>query len=276
MGEFDFVFSLFGLLLGFSLVEVLSGLVRTLKLRHPPGPHSKVAVRIGWLTPLLGLFVLVDLTSFWNIAWRSRDAIPANFGTMLIGVAVTGLYYFSASMVFPDKPEDWPDFDEWAARHKRQVISGILICNLIVTALILLPRPQFWTFPILTQNGGLLAIMALAAFARPRWLTGTTLVGMLVFYAWLAWHSLRDARHASSRPGALACPLHRWEKHDAIDSWTDWLAGCFGGDACGSANSACQPYFGSDRRSRGTGARRFDFAGRSQSGGTGIRMERRS
>ena len=190
MGEFDFVFSLFGLLLGFSLVEVLSGLVRTLKLRHPPGPHSGPAVRIGWLTPLLGLFVLVDLTSFWNIAWRSRDAIPANFGTMLIGVAVTGLYYFSASMVFPDKPEDWPDFDEWAARHKRQVISGILICNLIVTALILVPRPQFWTFPILTQNGSLLAIMAVAAFARPRWLTGTTLAGMLGFYAWLAWHSL--------------------------------------------------------------------------------------
>jgi hypothetical protein len=190
MGEFDFVFSLFGLLLGFCLVEVLSGLVRTVKLRGPLRGGAEKAVRVGWLTPLLGLFVLVDLTSFWNIAWRSREAIPANFGTMLIGLAVTGLYYFSASMVFPDKPEEWPDFDDWAARHKRQVMGGILACNLIVTALILIPRPETWTFPILSQNFVLLAMMATAALARPRWLSGAMLVGMLAFYLWFAWRSM--------------------------------------------------------------------------------------
>ena len=145
MSEFEFVFSLFGLLLGFSLVEVLSGLVRTLKLGGPPGPDAEKAVRIGWLTPLIGLFVLVDLTSFWNIAWQNRESIPANFATLLLGLAVTGLYYFSASMVFPEKPEEWPDFDAWAARHKRQVMGGILACNLIGTAAVLLPHPEAWT-----------------------------------------------------------------------------------------------------------------------------------
>ena len=182
MSAFEFVFSLFGLLLGFSLVEVLSGLVRTVKLRS--------AVRIGWLTPLLGLFVLVDLTSFWNIAWRSRDAIPANFATLLLGLAVTGLYYFSASMVFPDKPEEWPDFDEWAARHKRQVMGGILTCNLIATGAVLLPRPETWVPAVFATNGVLLAMMATAALARPRWLTGAMLAGMLGFYAWFAWTQL--------------------------------------------------------------------------------------
>jgi hypothetical protein len=151
MSAFEFVFSLFGLLLGFSLVEVLSGLVRTVKLR------SKI--RVGWLTPLLGLFVLVDLTSFWNVAWRSRDAIPANFATLLLGLFVTGLYYFSASMVFPDKPEEWPDFDEWAARHKRQVMGGILLCNLIATAAVLLPRPETWVPVVFVTNFVLLAMM---------------------------------------------------------------------------------------------------------------------
>jgi len=47
MSEFEFVFSLFSLLLGFSLVEVLSGLVRTLKLGRAPGPQAQKAVRIG-------------------------------------------------------------------------------------------------------------------------------------------------------------------------------------------------------------------------------------
>jgi hypothetical protein len=182
MSAFEFVFSLFGLLLGFSLVEVLQGLVRTLKLRRQ--------VRIGWLTPLLGLFVLVDLTSFWNIAWRGRDDIPANFAMLLLGLAICGLYYFAASMVFPDKPEDWPDFDEWAARHKRQVMGGVFLCNLIVTAAILIPRPQLWTLSVLGQNAILLGMMAIAALARPRWLTGTMLGGMLVFYLWFAWMTM--------------------------------------------------------------------------------------
>ena len=35
---FNFVFSLYGLVLGFTLIEVLSGLVRTIKARHPEIP----------------------------------------------------------------------------------------------------------------------------------------------------------------------------------------------------------------------------------------------
>jgi hypothetical protein len=190
MTPFEFVFSLLGLLLGFSLVEVLSGLVRTMKLSRLPGPDSKRAVRIGWLTPLLGLFVLVDLTSFWNVAWRSRDLIPANLATLLLGLAVTGLYYFSASMVFPDKPEEWPDFDEWAERHKRQVLGGILACNLIATIATLAPRPETWTGTVFAMNGILLGMMAVAALARPRQVTGAMLVAMLCFYAWYAWRGL--------------------------------------------------------------------------------------
>lgn len=179
MDQFEFVFSLFGLLLGFSLVEVLAGLVRTVKLR--------TRVRIGWLTPLLGLFVLVDLTSFWSAAWRNRDAIPANLAALLFGLLICGLYYFAASMVFPEEPEQWPDFDDWAAKHKRQVMGGILACNLLATAAILIPRPEAWTAGVLVTNAALLAMMATAAFARPRWLTGAMLAGMLAFYFWYAW-----------------------------------------------------------------------------------------
>ena len=100
MSAFEFTFSLFGLLLGFSLVEVLSGLVKTVKLRG--------AVRIGWITPLLGLFVMVDLTSFWSIAWQAREAIPANFAVLLFGLMITGVFYFSASRSSPTSPRNGP------------------------------------------------------------------------------------------------------------------------------------------------------------------------
>jgi hypothetical protein len=190
MSPFEFVFSLFGLLLGFSLVEVLQGLVRTVKLRGEPARSGQENIRIGWLTPLLGVFVMADLTSFWNNAYRSQADIPANFAALLMGLAITGLYYFSASMVFPDKPEEWPDFDAWAAKHKRQVIGGIFACNVIVTTAALLPHPDAWVPRVIITNAVLLTMMAIAALARPRWLTGAMLIGMLCFYFWYAWNTI--------------------------------------------------------------------------------------
>jgi hypothetical protein len=123
LGQFEFVFSLFGLLLGFSLVEVLGGFGRTLKAR--------TRIRLGWLTPLLGMFVMLDLTGFWLLAWAARDAIPANYLALLCALAVTGLYYLAASLVFPDEPSEWPDLDAHYFAHKRQVIGGVLLCNLL-------------------------------------------------------------------------------------------------------------------------------------------------
>lgn len=46
MSGFEFIFSLFGLLLGLALAEGLGGLSRALKTSH--------RVRIGWPTALLG------------------------------------------------------------------------------------------------------------------------------------------------------------------------------------------------------------------------------
>jgi hypothetical protein len=177
MSPFEFVFSLFGLVLGFSLVEVLSGLVKTVKLRG--------TVRIGWLVPLLGLFVMVDLTSFWSVAWQLREKIPANYAVLLLGLGISGLYYFAASMVFPDKPEDWPDFDLWAAAHKRQVLGGIFVSNLMAATAVfsILPPGMNLTFFFAT-NGGLLAVMLASALVKPHWATGVLLAAMLAFYFW--------------------------------------------------------------------------------------------
>jgi len=126
MSAFEFVFSLFGLLLGLSLAEVLGGLSRTLKQWR--------TVRLGWLTPLLGLLVMVDLASSWALAWSLRDSIPANFLTLVIGLFVTGLYYLAATLVFPDDASKWPDLDDYYFRHKRQVLGGILASRVLARA----------------------------------------------------------------------------------------------------------------------------------------------
>jgi hypothetical protein len=126
MSNFEFVFSLFGLLLGLALAEVLGGFGRAVEARRK--------VRMGWLTPLLGLVVALDLTSFWTIAWTVRDAIPASYISILCGFVLTGIYYLVARLVFPHDPAEWPDYDPYYFAHKRVILGGVLLCNLLAIA----------------------------------------------------------------------------------------------------------------------------------------------
>lgn len=126
MSNFEFVFSLFGLLLGLALAEVLGGFGTAIQSRRK--------VRIGWLTPLLGLLVAFDLTSFWTIAWDVRDVVPARYFPMMCGFLVTGLYYLIARLVFPHDFSEWPDFDVYYFAHKRFVLGGMLVCNLLANS----------------------------------------------------------------------------------------------------------------------------------------------
>lgn len=123
MDAFTFVFSLFGLVLGLSLTEVLSGFSRALRMRH--------TVRLGWLTPLLAVFVMMDIGSFWTGAWVLREHISASYGFVLVGLVVTGVYYLAASIVFPAHGENRQDFDEHYFAHRRQIFGAIAFCNVI-------------------------------------------------------------------------------------------------------------------------------------------------
>jgi hypothetical protein len=128
MSNFEFVFSLFGLLLGLALAEVLGGFGSAIQSRRK--------IRIGWLTPLVGLLVALDLASFWMVAWSVRELVPAQYASLLGGLIVMGLYYFVAKITFPDDPADWPDYDAYYFEHRRLVMGGVLLCNLIALSLL--------------------------------------------------------------------------------------------------------------------------------------------
>jgi hypothetical protein len=123
MGGFEFVFSLFAIILGLSLVEVLTGFSRALKRRR--------VVHLGWLVPLLAIFVMLDLASFWDWAWGARSYLTPSYGVLFIGLVVSGLYYLAASIVFPGEFGDRADFDAHYMAHHRQVLGAVLASNLI-------------------------------------------------------------------------------------------------------------------------------------------------
>ena len=121
MTNFEFVFSLFGLLLGLSLAELLGGFARSLQRR--------AKIRVGWLLPLLGLLVLLDVSSFWLIAWSVRDSLPIAYFPMMAGALICCLYYFVATLVFPDDLDEWQDLDIYYFQHRSLVIGGMILCN---------------------------------------------------------------------------------------------------------------------------------------------------
>ncbi|MGC6399837.1 hypothetical protein ACNI3Q_04545 [Sphingomonas sp. FW199] len=123
MSDFEFVFSLYGLLLGLSLAELLGGLARTIERRLRPGG----AFRIGWLTPLLAIFVLLDLLSFWSAAWFVRGSIAVTGETLMFVTLFAGVYYLAAHLVFPGDADGTPDLDQHFFRVRRIVLGAMLV-----------------------------------------------------------------------------------------------------------------------------------------------------
>jgi len=123
MSDFEFIFALFGLLLGLSLAEVLGGLAKAIEARLRPGS----TIRIGWLTPLLGAFVILDLLSFWQAAWVVRDVVLVSGKALMAITVFAGAYYLAAHLVFPREVDEQPDFDAHFFRVRRIVIGVMLV-----------------------------------------------------------------------------------------------------------------------------------------------------
>ena len=129
MNEFEFIFALFGLLLGLSITEVLGGLARVIETRM----DRNAAVRIGWLTPLLGVFVLLDLLSFWIAAWTTRSLIAVSGGSLMAVTCFASAYYLAARLAFPREPGQMPDLDAHFFAVRRIVLGVmfvLLLCQL--------------------------------------------------------------------------------------------------------------------------------------------------
>lgn len=169
MSEFEFIFALFGLLLGLSLAEILGGLARVIQAGLQPGS----AIRIGWLTPMLGAFVFLDLLSFWRAAWVIRDIVAVSGLTLLSVSVFASAYYLAASLVFPRDTTSHGDFDAHFFRVRRIVIGvmlALLVCQVgwyatLPKLAVHLTRPLGLTLTLV-----LVALMLAAMLARgERW-----------------------------------------------------------------------------------------------------------
>ena len=185
MSQFEFIFTLYSLLLGLSLVELLSGLGRTVKARLHVDETVADAFKIGWLTPLLGLFVMLDLLSFWTAAWSVRDIISVNGATLMAIMLFASSYYMAAHLVFPDDIPTDGNLDPHYFRVRR-IVVGVLLVLLFVQLGFYLSQPTLaprLASPVpLLLTALLVALMVAACFAKSKIVSGVILACLVLRY----------------------------------------------------------------------------------------------
>lgn len=191
MSDFEFFFSFYGLLLGLSVAELAGGFARLLHERH--------RVRFGWLTPLLALFVAIDLATFWNQAWRFFREAPFNPSLLLIGLFIAATFYVAASITFPRVTAEGVDaridLDAHFWAHRRVVFGCVLAANAIVWVLLglLASADPAWAAlwsPRLIIGVGLFAVCtATAAFAPWR---KAVIAALLIVLVYMLWNMVRS------------------------------------------------------------------------------------
>ena len=174
MEKFEFIFSLFGLVMGLALTELLGGFAKAVK-RHGPA-------RLGTLTPVITAFLVYEITDFWMNAWSVRDAMPIGMPTLLVCVVITGFYYFATVLVWPeDGDPGWNDLDGWMLAHKKQLLLSVFASNAVTgVALAAIGAPETQASPaVVVWMAAYFGLILTGAFARGRHVT-LIVVGLLL------------------------------------------------------------------------------------------------
>ena len=125
MDRFSLFFAFYGLILGLSLTEILSGfgvLVRTRSLH-----------RMEAQTALLALFGFLAITTVWIDAFTTLEQVQLTIQSLWPPILTATFYYLGATVIFPSNPADFDRLADYYAERKRFVITMFFGCELLAT-----------------------------------------------------------------------------------------------------------------------------------------------
>jgi hypothetical protein len=115
---FQYYFSFFTLIIGLAVAAVARGFGTLWQSRR--------RTRVGYLTPLLAAFLLLDMSRFWLALW-SRQEISSLGAVALASVLfVTLPYVFVTTIMFPADAEEWTSLDDYYLTHTRPIFLSLL------------------------------------------------------------------------------------------------------------------------------------------------------
>lgn len=189
MSQFDYFVSFYSIVLGLSVVELLTGVARTIE-----GP--RIPFKTTRLTLLLAVFVTLDISSYWLQAWMLYRSAPLSMGVILHGLLAAGSYFLAAYLVFPKPGETrTPDAHFWARR--RWVFGLILFTNVLNVGTIVLLGGGLGVMgsaPYITFVSTFYITCAVAVFTRRRRMVVAALIWLVAFSILaIGWEALQLA-----------------------------------------------------------------------------------
>lgn len=124
MSAFEFFFSFYGLVLGLSVAVIATGVARAFK-------HRKT-MPVGWKTPLLAVFVALDIATFWDAAWTNFSTAPYSYGLLIAGLVVATVYFVATSLIFPEPDDAVQNLDAHFWANKRAIMLLLVLANLMM------------------------------------------------------------------------------------------------------------------------------------------------
>ncbi len=186
MDAFEFFFTIYSLLLGFALAELMLGYANL--LRAPQRPVW------GWLTPTVGALIFLEIIVTFLDAWMKLRGAPLNLFGLLVPALVAVAYFVAAVMAVPRSATEWDSLDDYFHDRKKWIL-GLLAGQLAGYAL-LVELPMFLNAAFVTGWGvgmtewAILNILLVALhlapiFTRNFWanlLPMAALIGLLFYY----------------------------------------------------------------------------------------------
>jgi hypothetical protein len=117
VSPFQFYFSFFTLIIGLAV----AGVARNFGALW----QHRVGARVGYLTPLLAVFLLLDISHFWLGLWEKQQI--ATLGPLALAsvLCVALPYVFVTTIMFPASPAEWESLDEYYFLHSRAIFISL-------------------------------------------------------------------------------------------------------------------------------------------------------
>jgi hypothetical protein len=149
MTSFQFYFSFFTLIIGLAVAAVARGFGTLWQ--------SRQRTRVGYLTPLLALFLLLDMSRFWLALWARQEIASLGPVALASVLCVTLPYVFATTIMFPGDAAEWESLDAYYLAHSRPIFVALLASKLAAYGFDVL---LFAWRPRLTDLPGVLLILA--------------------------------------------------------------------------------------------------------------------
>jgi len=206
MDAFEFFFTIYSLLLGFALAELMLGYANLLRAAKRPV--------WGWLTPTVGVLIFLEIIVTFLDAWLKLRGAPLNLFGLLVPALVAVAYFVAAVMAVPRSATEWGSLDDYFHDRKKWIL-GLLAGQLAGYAL-LIELPMFLNAAFHTGwgvgmtewailNTLLVALHLAPIFTRNFWanlLPMLALIGLLFYY--YGNYTLPDVSPASAHAPAPA------------------------------------------------------------------------